>query len=536
MDSSPHETLGEARRLAGELAAAGWEAAAADARFIGARAALAAGEHAVARTLLEQVSRPRRMPVAVRIRAWHARALVREHVGDPRAAMTAVVAGLRDLERHRQTLGALELRAGITQHGRELAELGVRLALEQGRPRLVLVAAERARAAALRYPAARPPVDAVLAQMLANLRQASSEFSAAVLEGKDPRSLIERRRQLEHEIAARARGAPGSRCEEVASLDVPTLAQALGDRALVEYVCHGDRLVAVTLVAGRARLHELGSLRAAMLELDSLLLALRRLASGHASPAHDQFRGLAERYAARLDRMLLGARSIRAEARDLVLVPTGPLHVVPWTALPTCHGRAVTVVPAARLWLRAALEPAAEDGHAALVAGPGLPFAESEVEQLETLHEAPWVLTGSSASVAEVVRALDGAGLAHIAAHGRFRADNPLFSSLQLADGSLTVFDLESLSRPPRILVLTACDAGVHGVRPGDEVMGVVATLLGLGTTTVLASLLPLPDRQVAEASAALHACMAAGASPSHALAAYAPPWECAGLTCFGAG
>ena len=49
---------------------------------------------------------------------------------------------------------------------------------------------------------------------------------------------------------------------------------------------------------------------------------------------------------------------------------------------------------------------------------------------------------------------------AHLACHGSFRADNPLFSSLLLADGGLTVHDVESLGAGPRELVLSACDSG----------------------------------------------------------------------------
>ena len=51
--------------------------------------------------------------------------------------------------------------------------------------------------------------------------------------------------------------------------------------------------------------------------------------------------------------------------------------------------------------------------------------------------------------------ALDGAWLAHIAAHGSFRADSPLFSSLRMHDGPLTVYDFEQLRRAPYRLVLS---------------------------------------------------------------------------------
>jgi CHAT domain len=61
---------------------------------------------------------------------------------------------------------------------------------------------------------------------------------------------------------------------------------------------------------------------------------------------------------------------------------------------------------------------------------------------------------------------LDGARLAHIAAHGVFRSDNPMFSHLRLVDGPLTVYELERLARPPRTVILSACDSALSAVHP----------------------------------------------------------------------
>ena len=99
--------------------------------------------------------------------------------------------------------------------------------------------------------------------------------------------------------------------------------------------------------------------------------------------------------------------------------------------------------------------------------------------------------------MAPLLRALDGAGLGHIAAHGRFRSDNVLFSSLRLHDGELTVYDLENMDRPPALLVLAACDVGMSEIHAGDELMGVAAEVLSMGTRTVIATLLPVPDGRV---------------------------------------
>lgn len=58
---------------------------------------------------------------------------------------------------------------------------------------------------------------------------------------------------------------------------------------------------------------------------------------------------------------------------------------------------------------------------------------------------------------------LDRAAWGHLACHGTFRADNPLFSHLQLADGPLTVADLSALRQAPGLLMLSSCDAGGPG-------------------------------------------------------------------------
>ena len=71
------------------------------------------------------------------------------------------------------------------------------------------------------------------------------------------------------------------------------------------------------------------------------------------------------------------------------------------------------------------------------------------------------VLTGTAATAAAVMHALDGATVAHLACHGHFRSDSPLFSSLELADGPLSGYQLQRLRRAPELIVLeNVC--GIH--------------------------------------------------------------------------
>jgi len=154
------------------------------------------------------------------------------------------------------------------------------------------------------------------------------------------------------------------------------------------------------------------------------------------------------------------------------------------------------------------------------VAGPGLPHAGPEVADLATIMPGARTLTGPEATATEVLAALSGAGVAHVAAHAAFRGDNPLFSTVRLVDGPVTVYDLERLAAPADLLVLSACEAGLSAVEPGEELLGPAAAILGLGTAALVAGVGPVSDAVTRGLMRTFHAHRSAGASPAAALAA----------------
>jgi CHAT domain-containing protein len=166
-----------------------------------------------------------------------------------------------------------------------------------------------------------------------------------------------------------------------------------------------------------------------------------------------------------------------------------------------------------------------------LVAGPGLDHAEPEVTALARIHPRASVLCGPTATAETVRDALDGAELAHLAAHGEFRSGNALLSGLLMADGPLLAHDLEGLGRPPRVVVLSACDAG-----RAEGVMGMASVLLASGTTCVIASVTPVRDEPARDFMIAFHGLLARGLSPARALAAVPRTPGVLGFQCFGAG
>ncbi|MBC6465134.1 CHAT domain-containing protein [Actinomadura alba] len=533
-DRSP-DLLRAARTAADRLGRAGWAEPAADTRIVAALIALHLGRTTVARDLLGRVSTARwHGPVATRVAAWHATALERASRGDRRGAAAAVRAGLLVVDDHAAALGATELRARAADLAADLAGLGLRQA-RSGRE--LLAAEERRRAITCRPASVRPPADPRLAAALADLRRASAEHTEATATGHGSRETADRIPHLEAAVRASARTRPGAGAGTRTSPPrIAELTEALGHRALVEFVRLGPELHAVTVVAGRCRRWPLGRYEDAVRAARLVRFDLRVLAErggdhvGRAKP------GTA---AALAEEQLIGPLRRAIGDRELVISSTGALHALPWAALPALAARPVTVVPSARTWVRRSAPPPGGRGRGeahrvVLVAGPGLRHADTEITALARIHPDATVLTGGRARAETVRRALDGGGLAHVAAHGEFRVDNPLFSRLLLADGPLIAYDLEGLRRAPRVVVLSACDAGRADA--GEAVMGMVGVLLDFGAATVIASVTPVRDADTRDFMVAFHERLAAGVSPARALAVTPRTPGVLGFVCFGAG
>jgi tetratricopeptide (TPR) repeat protein len=521
--TAPGGLLGRCQSVARALEAHGWAVEAAHVRTFVGRLAMAQGFPEVARAELSGARNARRRGSAhLRAEAWHAMALLHVAEGNPGAARRAISNGLRIVEDHLATLGPAELRARGAGHGDELARLGVRLALADGKPAEVLRWSERWRAESMRQPPLRPPDDAILSSALADFRRVRSELRQAALDGKATARLQRQAMAAEGAVrqrllnSASARGGLGRRPE------ISAIRSALGSVSLIEYVDVDGELFAVTVWKGRSHLFALGALAAVEAEQAHLLFALKRsLRPDEGEP----WRELVEVAAARLDELLLAPLGLEDDAQAVV-VPTGSLLNLPWGCLPSLAGRAFTVAPSAAICASRSREGCGEQGvgvgfepRVILVAGPGLPGAEEEVSRLAGLYPAARTFTGPEASVGKVLGALREADVLHLAAHGTYRADSPMFSSFLLADGPLTVHDLDSSRSTVKTVILASCEAGVSGTISG-EVIGTASVLLGLGARTVVAPVVSIPDAPTAELMVGFHRRLIAGSSPGVALAA----------------
>jgi hypothetical protein len=220
----------------------------------------------------------------------------------------------------------------------------------------------------------------------------------------------------------------------------------------------------------------------------------------------------------RLQELLLGPAAAHLGSGPVVVVPPGRLHRVPWALLPSLRERVLSVSPSASSWLRARETEPPPGGRHVLVRGPGLATGGAEVPELVGRYGRPVLLEHDHARVPRVLEELDGATLAHIAAHGTFRADSPLFSSLRMADGPLIVHDFERLDRSPYRIILSSCDTARFASVGADELLGLVTALLPLGTAGVVASSAPVNDHAVVPLMLALHKGLSAGLSLAEAL------------------
>lgn len=526
----------DSHRVATACARHGWRVSAATCRLVAARIALQRGALRQAGELLDTAAALRSRGTAdSRAAAWYAEALRRRAGGDRRGALSACRAGLRVVDEHAASFGAVELQAHATRLARDLAELAIGIALADGAPMAVLRWTERFRAGVLARPAVRPPADPTLAADLVALRSAAAAAREAVRAGRPDPTAERRVARLEQRVRRRSLAASTSSAGRRESLDVAGLAAALGEHALVSFIVHAGRLTAVTVVDGRARLHPLGPEEPLHAELDSLRFALHRLARGPHGAVADAASAVATAAAATLDAALIRPLLDTIDDRPLVLVPTGPLHALPWAALPSLAGRPVAVAPSVLSWLRAVRAAGDHGGRGtAWIAGPALEHAEPEVRSLHAV-DGGRLLVGEASTVDAVLSAMGSCAVTHVAVHGRFRSDHPLFSALELADGPLYVHDLDRLRRAPRLLVLSACEAGLSAVRPGDELMGLAAALLGRGTATLIASVVPVPDEPTSKVMAALHGGLRAGLTPAAALATAQAEHGQLGFVCFGA-
>jgi len=193
-----------------------------------------------------------------------------------------------------------------------------------------------------------------------------------------------------------------------------------------------------------------------------------------------------------------------ASYRRLIIVPHGPLHYLPFQIL--YDGREyllerheLSYLPGASL-LRYCRE--ARPGQNGLLAvghsvNGSLPYTLQEAQSVADLWNGQVILE-EDATLAQIRAAAPHSRILHLATHGVFRPDNPLFSGLALADGWLTTLDIFNLHLQASLVTLSACQTGRGVVGGGDEVQGLMRAFLAAGVASLVTTLWAVEDRSTA--------------------------------------
>ncbi|GAA5212594.1 CHAT domain-containing protein [Microbacterium kyungheense] len=435
-----------------------------------------------------------------------ARALARGREGVARARAGA---GLDALSDWQSSFGSLDFASSLALYGDGLIFAGLRSAARSMDPVAVFEWSERARFLSQQVVPLRPPPDPDFAADLAELR-------ALRLNGTDwfesdrARELGQRLRQRQWSGA----GAAGKR--ERASLE--ELQDRIDDdTASVSFVFDGAGAVAVAATRDRARVVRIDAwpqVRAAVAALRADVDVSAAVRTGPMAALVQ--RSLHERVAVLSAALMDPVRDV-IEDRRLVLTVPGILDGVPWALLPALQGRAFAVATSASQWLASRDRTPLQ--RAAFAAGPRVARADEEVAQAASAWRDAVILNDERASVAAVTAAAEQADLLHVAAHGRHSHEHPLFSGLELADGTLFGYDIDLIENVPDTVILSACEVGRSSVRWGEEAIGMTRVWLHAGARCVVAAPVVVADDDACELLAAMHEGLADGIPPSVALA-----------------
>jgi CHAT domain-containing protein len=361
------------------------------------------------------------------------------------------------------------------------------------------------------------------AAAMANLHAAVREREAAVAE--IIRQFQQRGAGREDAAASRAAlsDAPAGQAT------IPRLLERLGaDTVLIEYFALDGELLAfvvgeagVKVVRGLGREAEIEAL------VEELRFQIETLRYGVAQlgPHIERIEQRVNHFLRLLYDQLLEPLEEYLGERRLVIVPYRALHYVPFHALHDSvdyliERREVCYVPSANVLLHCLDLPERPLRRALLlgVSDQQLPRVGEEVATLALLFPEAIALLESQATLSALRELAPAADVLHLACHGQFRPDNPLFSALRLGDGWLTVREAYGLELNCGLATLSACETGVSAVAPGDELIGLARGFFSAGAPAVLVSLWTVDDESTATLMSLFYRRLHAGDRPAAAL------------------
>ena len=302
-----------------------------------------------------------------------------------------------------------------------------------------------------------------------------------------------------------------------------------GGEVIVEYFFLGERIVAAVITAQTLDIVPLAGVPAVTQALRLLRFQLGKLQTPLFADAVPE--NLHRATLAHLEELyaeLIRPIRDRLEGRHIVFVPHGMLHYLPFHALHDGQDflidtNTVSYAPSSAVY--ALSQRKQEQGGGSLVLGvpdEQAPLIRSEAESVHAALPGSELHMGEDASHGLLFQKASRSRLIHIATHGTFRPDNPMFSGIRLGDGYLYLYELYQMRLCADLLTLSGCATGLNVIAAGDELLGLIRGALFAGARSLLLSLWDVNDRSTSLFMQSFYSELGAGRSKAHAFAAAA--------------
>ena len=297
--------------------------------------------------------------------------------------------------------------------------------------------------------------------------------------------------------------------ESPSDLSVGQLQSALPqDATLVEYFSAGDRLLAAVINRDEIRILPVTVLPRVthILQLLRFQLSKFRMGSEYVRKFEDPLLRATQSHLEALYGELIAPLRQYCLGKRLIIVPHGPLHFLPFHALRNgeeylCDDFTISYAPSASVFFACQEKPASTNTNSLVfgIADERAPQILQEAQSVAALLPHSTLRTGDEATSSLLREKGPQTGLLHIATHGVYRQDNPMFSGIRLGDGYLNLFDLYQMRLNADLVALSGCATGMNFVAAGDELLGLQRGLFCAGASTLLLSLWDVHDQSTSD-------------------------------------
>jgi CHAT domain-containing protein/predicted negative regulator of RcsB-dependent stress response len=279
---------------------------------------------------------------------------------------------------------------------------------------------------------------------------------------------------------------------------------------LVEYYTARNRFYVCLVSRNQFKIVALGDVMPVRekLRLLQLQLAKFRLGDEYTQPLEKPLLDATQAHLEELYSLLIAPVRSQLTAEHLIIVPHSFLHYLPFHALSDgqqylIDDFSISYAPSSSIFAVCQEKRQPQSmGNALVLAVPDAraPYIADEARLVASaMGDDTRVFMGDEATEERLRTLGPQSRFIHIATHGYFRQDNPMFSSLRLGTSLLSLFDLYQLQFDAELVTLSGCGTGMNVVIGGDELIGLVRGLLYAGAQTLMVSLWEVHDQSTAE-------------------------------------